>query len=566
MDSSTIVSLGAQQFDRLRERGGLYVDKTAFIQEWWESGADVTLITRPRRFGKTLNMSMLECFFSNQYAGRGDLFEGLEIWKDEKYRQLQGTYPVIFFSFAGVKAGNMKDMKAMVKIVIANVYGRYREILKSDKFDENDREAFRAVNEKMEDVKAQTAINMLCLFLQKYYEKEVLVLLDEYDTPMQEAWIGGYWEEADGFFRSFFDNTFKTNPHLYHGIITGITRISKESIFSDLNNLNVVTTTSEEYAVSFGFTEEEVFGILERVGLGEEKAQVKHWYDGFTFGSHTDIYNPWSITSFVKNNGKYSAYWANTSSNGLLQSLVQTGKAEMKKTIETLIKGGSFQTMLDEQIVFNQLGSSETALWSLLLATGYLKVVEVETVGARKKEVFTLTLTNLEVSILFENMVNSWFRDNTHIPYNDFIKAMLLDDVDSMNEFMNDIALASFSNFDVSKSASSKDAPERFYHGFVLGLIVDLADRFTIKSNRESGFGRYDIMLKPHNQEKDCAYIIEFKVHKPRKEKDLEQTLANARLQIEEKQYEAELTAEGIAPERIRKYGIVFRGKECLIG
>ncbi len=566
MDSSMIVSLGAQQFDRLRERGGLYVDKTAFIQEWWESGADVTLITRPRRFGKTLNMSMLECFFSNQYAGRGDLFEGLEIWKNEKYRQLQGTYPVIFFSFAGVKAGNMKDMKAMVKIVIANLYGRYREILKSDKFDENDREAFRAVNEKMEDVKAQTAINMLCLFLQKYYEKEVLVLLDEYDTPMQEAWIGGYWEEAAGFFRSFFDNTFKTNPCLYHGIITGITRISKESIFSDLNNLNVITTTSEEYAVSFGFTEEEVFGILERVGLGEEKEQVKHWYDGFIFGSHTDIYNPWSITSFVKNNGKYSAYWVNTSSNGLLHSLVQTGKAEMKKTIETLIRGGSFQTMLDEQIVFNQLGSSETALWSLLLATGYLKVVAAETVGERKKEVFTLTLTNLEVSILFENMVNSWFRDNSRIPYNDFIKAMLLDDVDSMNEFMNDIALASFSNFDVSKSASSKDAPERFYHGFVLGLIVDLADRFTIKSNRESGFGRYDIMLKPHNQEKDCAYIIEFKVHKPRKEKDLEQTLANARLQIEEKQYEAELTAEGIAPERIRKYGIVFRGKECLIG
>ena len=566
MDSSMIVSLGAQQFDRLRERGGLYVDKTAFIQEWWESGADVTLITRPRRFGKTLNMSMLECFFSNQYAGRGDLFEGLEIWKNEKYRQLQGTYPVICFSFAGVKAGNMKDMKAMVKIVIANLYGRYREILKSDKFDENDREAFRAVNEKMEDVKAQTAINMLCLFLQKYYEKEVLVLLDEYDTPMQEAWIGGYWEEAAGFFRSFFDNTFKTNSCLYHGIITGIIRISKESIFSDLNNLNVVTTTSEEYAVSFGFTEEEVFGILERVGLGEEKEQVKHWYDGFIFGSHTDIYNPWSITSFVKNNGKYSAYWVNTSSNGLLHSLVQTGKAEMKKTIETLIRGGSFQTMLDEQIVFNQLGSSETALWSFLLATGYLKDVAAETVGERKKEVFTLTLTNLEVSILFENMVNSWFRDNSRIPYNDFIKAMLLDDVDSMNEFMNDIALASFSNFDVSKSASSKDAPERFYHGFVLGLIVDLADRFTIKSNRESGFGRYDIMLKPHNQEKDCAYIIEFKVHKPRKEKDLEQTLANARLQIEEKQYEAELTAEGVAPERIRKYGIVFMGKECLIG
>lgn len=566
MDSNKIVNLGAQQFDRLRERGCLYVDKTGFIKEWWESGSDVTLITRPRRFGKTLNMSMLECFFSNQYADRGDLFEGLEIWKEEKYRQLQGTYPVIFLSFAGVKTGNMKDMKAMVKIVIASLYGRYGEMMKSDKFDENDRAAFRAVNEGMEDVKAQTAINMLCRFLEKYYDKKVLVLLDEYDTPMQEAWMGGYWEEAVGFFRSFFDNTFKTNPYLYHGIITGITRISKESIFSDLNNLNVVTTTSDEYAVSFGFTEEEVFGILDDVGLGKEKELVKYWYDGFTFGSHTDIYNPWSITSFVRKNGRYSAYWANTSSNGLINSLVQTGKPEIKKTMETLIMGGSFQAVIDEQIVFNQLEYSETAVWSLLLATGYLKVLGVEIVGEDKEEYYTLTLTNKEVGIMFKNMVNSWFKDNTCVPYNDFIEAMLLDDVDSMNEFMNDIALASFSNFDVSKSASSKDAPERFYHGFVLGLIVDLAGRFTIKSNRESGFGRYDILLKPQDKEKDCAYIIEFKVHKPRKEKDLEETLANALLQIEEKQYEAELIAEGFAPERIRKYGIVFEGKECLIG
>ncbi len=566
MDSSMIVSLGAQQFDRLRERGGLYVDKTAFIQEWWESGADVTLITRPRRFGKTLNMSMLECFFSNQYAGRGDLFEGLEIWKNEKYRQLQGTYPVIFFSFAGVKAGNMKDMKAMVKIVIANLYGRYREILKSDKFDENDREAFRAVNEKMEDVKAQTAINMLCLFLQKYYEKEVLVLLDEYDTPMQEAWIGGYWEEAAGFFRSFFDNTFKTNSCLYHGIITGITRISKESIFSDLNNLNVVTTTSEEYAVSFGFTEEEVFGILERVGLGEEKEQVKHWYDGFIFGSHTDIYNPWSIVSFIDNGGEYDTYWADTSGNGLVNSLIRQGNVAVKSAMEDLLAGRTLTTELNEQIVFNQLDGSTGAVWSLLLATGYLKVVKLERVGERKKKVYTLSLTNMEVSSMFEDMVKGWFGGSTETAYNNFIKALLINDVDAMNEFMNKIALHSFSSFDIAKNVSDDDAPERFYHGFVLGLMVELDGRFQITSNRESGFGCYDIMLIPKDREKVCAYIIEFKVHKPLKEKDLAKTVENALNQIEEKFYEAKLIADGFAPENIRKYGFAFKGKECLIG
>lgn len=566
MDSNTIVNIGAQRFDRLREEGFFYVDKTRFIKEWWESASDVTLITRPRRFGKTLNMSMLECFFSNQYTDRGDLFEGLAIWNEEKYRQIQGTYPVIFLSFAGTKANNVQDMKALVKFVITNLYGRYKEIIKSDKFDESDREAFAAVNEKMEDFKAQTALHSLCIYLEKYYGKKVIVLLDEYDTPMQEAWLGDYWDEAVAFFRSFFDNTFKTNSHLYRGIITGITRISKESIFSDLNNLDVVTTTSNEYAVSFGFTENEVFEALDNVGLGNEKKSVKYWYDGFTFGNCTDIYNPWSITSFIKRKGKYSAYWANTSSNGLVNSLIQTGKIELKETMEVLIEGGSFKAMIDEQIVFNQLADNTNAVWSLLLATGYLKILDVEVMGERKDAVYTLTLTNLEVSIMFENMVNSWFKNNANIPYNDFVKALLINDVDSMNEFMNDIALVSFSNFDVSKSASSKDAPERFYHGFVLGLIVDLAERFTIQSNRESGFGRYDIMLKPQDRENDYAYIIEFKVHKPRKENDLEETLANALQQIAERQYEAGLIAEGFAPERIKKYGIVFRGKECLIG
>ena len=566
MGGRAIVNIGAQRFDKLREEGRFYIDKTEFIREWWETGSDVTLITRPRRFGKTLNMSMAECFFSNEYADRGDLFEGLEVWSDERYRQIQGTYPVIFLSFANVKAAAYPQMVYILSEVIAKLYEKNRQLLDGSLLSDNEKEYYLKIKPGMGEELAAGSILSMADFLQRYYDKKVIILLDEYDTPMQEAWLGGYWDVAVRFFRNFLGSTFKTNPYLYKGIITGITRISRESIFSDLNNLDVVTTTSDKYAAAFGFTEEEVFRALDDTGLGREKEGVRQWYDGFTFGKHTDIYNPWSITSFIGADGKYAAYWANTSSNALVNSLIRTGNRETKQTMETLIKGGSFRTMIDEQIVFSQLDGNTDAVWSLLLATGYLKVLDVEVVGERKDMLYTLTITNMETRIMFENMVKGWFKDNAQIPYNDFLKAMLMDDVDSMNEFMNDIALVSFSNFDTAKGASSKDAPERFYHGFVLGMIVDLSGRYTIKSNRESGFGRYDIMLKPRDKEKDYAYIIEFKVHKPRKEKDLEETLANALTQIGERQYEAELVAEGYAPGRIRKYGFAFKGKECLIG
>ncbi len=565
MNHNTVINIGAQKFDTLRERNSFYIDKTGFIREWWEYGSDITLITRPRRFGKTLNMSTVECFFSNQYAGRSDLFEGLSIWEEEKYRKLQGTYPVLFLSFASVKTGEIDEIKKYVKHIITNIYSEYRDIMQSDVFNDNDRKAFASVNVKMDDVTAYTAINTLCIYLKKYYGKDVIILLDEYDTPMQESWLAGSWDMAVSFFRKFFNSTFKTNKHILRGIITGITRISKESIFSDLNNLKVVTTTSEKYAAYFGFTEEETFHALDELGLGDEKQGVKKWYNGFTFGTHTDIYNPWSIASFIESGGKYETYWADTSSNGLVNSLIQKGNAAIKETMEELIQGKSFAARIDEQIVFDQLDNTN-AVWSLLLATGYLKTAELKYIGERKEKQYTLALTNLEVNIMFENMVKTWFGGNTEMVYNNFIRALLIDDVESMNEFMNDIALHTFSNFDIAKSASSQDAPERFYHGFVLGLMVELTGRFKITSNRESGFGRYDIMLTPVDREHDRAYIIEFKVHKHTKEKNLEETLANAHAQIEEKRYESALIQDGFAPEQIRKYGFAFRGKECLIG
>ncbi len=573
MNSNALVNIGEQRFDKIIEEHKFYIDKTAFIREWWDTGSTVSLITRPRRFGKTLNMSMLECFFSNEYAGRGELFERFFIWKDEKYRQLQGTYPVIFLSFAGVKTENAESMKLAVKQIITKVYGRYRNIMKSDLFDENDRKDFASVNKDMDDVTAYTALNSLCIYLKKFYGKDVIILLDEYDTPMQEAWLSGYWDKAVSFFSSFFDSTFKANPNLQRGIITGVTRISKESIFSDLNNLDVITTTSSEYATAFGFTEEEVFAALDDVGLGQEKQKVKEWYDGFCFGSHTDIYNPWSITSFIRKRGVFDSYWTNTSGNGLVNSLIQSGGTEIKQAMEELLQGKTIEAEIDEQIVFNQLDGNVDAVWSLLLATGYLKVLDVRaetanagSTGSMCDVLYTLALTNYEVRQMFRRMVKGWFRGNVKTSYSNFIKALLTNDVEAMNEFMNRVAMESFSSFDTAKNASKEDAPERFYHGFVLGLMVELSGRFRITSNRESGFGRYDIMLIPVDKDRDCAYIIEFKVHKPKKEKDLRETVANARAQIDEKQYETELIAKGFSLEQIRKYGFAFKGKECLIG
>lgn len=560
--------LGYQDFRRMREDHIFYIDKTDFIKEWWEYSDMVTLITRPRRFGKTLNLSMAECFFSNRSANRADLFEGLSIWQSEEYRKMQGTYPVIFLSFAPIKTGRIDEIKAALKQIVADVYREYRFIMEAQIFHQKDREDFDAVSKQMDDMTAYTALNRLCSYLYQYYHKNVIVMLDEYDTPMQEAWIAGCWDETVDFFRSFFNYTFKSNKYLCRGLITGITRISKESIFSDLNNLEVVTTTSEKYTTSFGFTEKETFEALEQAGLGAEQQKVKQWYDGFTFGSQRDMYNPWSIVSFLNKKGRYETYWANTSSNRLVNSLIQRGNSEIKKTMEALLQGNSFLANLDEQIMLNQLVGSTDAVWSLLLATGYLKVLNVRTEKPDDDGMmqYTLALTNLEVKKLFHKMIKGWFGDNAQLPYNDFIKALILDDVDSMNEFMNRIALCSFSNFDTAKGASGNDAPERFYHGFVLGLMVELAGRFRIMSNRESGFGRYDIMLVPVDQEKDNAYIIEFKVHKPAKEKGLEETVKHALNQIEEKQYAVQLISEGMRPDQIRKYGFAFAGKTCLIG
>lgn len=563
------VAIGIQSFDKMREGNYFYVDKTDFIREWWGSGDDVTLINRPRRFGKTMNMSMVEAFFSIDYANRGDLFEGLSIWEDEKYRAIQGTYPMIFLSFARVKEPDYISAKQRICRLIADVYNENWYLVERGALRENEKAEFlEIINKKteMNEEQATTALNNLSGYLCRYYGKKVIILLDEYDTPMQEAYIDGYGDELVRFTRSLFNSTFKTNPYLERGIMTGITRVSKESIFSDLNNLKVVTTTSDEYVTSFGFTEEEVFAALDAYGYGKRKDEVKQWYDGFIFGEQKDIYNPWSILNFL-DTGKVATYWANTSSNSLVGKLVREGNRRVKTNFEQLLEGGSIRCPIDEQIVYNQLNRREGAIWSLLLASGYLKVLdreeENEVVGGGLPK-YELALTNQEVKRMFECMVRDWFEVSDGA-YNDFVEALLLGDLKAMNEYMNEVALKTFSYFDVGKKPS-EEKPERFYHGFVLGLIVDLQGRYIVTSNRESGFGRYDVMMEPKDVENDTAFILEFKVYDPDDGATLGDTVAAAHAQIEEKQYAASLMAKGVPAEHIRKYGFAFEGKKVLIG
>ena len=566
------IGIGCQSYKELIENNAFYIDKTLFIKEWWENFDSVTLITRPRRFGKTLNMSMVEQFFSIDYAGRSDLFMQMNIWREEKYRKLQGTYPVLFLTYAGVKENTYAGARWNICMSIEEQYNKHDYLLEGDLLNEKEKAFYQMVSTEMPDSIAAVSLRSLSDFLSRYYGKKVIILLDEYDTPMQESYVYGYWEELVGFTRSLFNATFKTNPYLERAVMTGITRVSKESIFSDLNNLEVVTTTSEKYSDCFGFTENEVFAVLEEYGLSDQKQKVKDWYDGFSFGKREDIYNPWSIINFVDKK-RVGAYWANTSANRLVEKLIREGKPKVKQAFEDLLDGGTLHMEIDEQIVYDQLSAKKNAVWSLFLASGYLKVAGTVFEERTGRMYYDLTLTNKEVHIMFANMVQDWFAWNDD--YNDFIKALLLGDVKAMNLYMNRMTTEMFSFFDTGKSPQGE--PERFYHGFVLGLMVELEDRYVITSNRESGFGRYDVMLEPrslaalqgkdaapHNDVLPDAIIIEFKVQDT-EETELTETVRSALKQIEERDYQASLIARGIPEERIRKYGFAFCGKRVLI-
>ncbi len=560
------IATGNQDFESMQVNQRFYVDKTEFIREWWNGGDVATLITRPRRFGKTLNMSMLNCFFSNKFENRPELFEGLKVWEDPDIREQQGKWPVIFLTFAGIKGTTYENTMIQMKKELAFLFSGFPELYRFDQFEDSELLSLRKIDENMSDMDAALSVKLLSSLLKKIYGKKVLIFLDEYDTPLQEAYINGYWDKLVAFTRTMFNNAFKTNPSLERAIMTGITRVSKESIFSDLNNLDIVTTTSIKYATSFGFTEEEVLRALKEQGFTEKDQQdVKRWYDGFTFGPITDMYNPWSITNYLDKK-KLAVYWANTSSNGLVGKLLRTGKPGIKQLFEKLMKGESIQVPVDEQIIFNQLDTNPAAVWSLLLASGYLKVVHTtsfrEPSDYLPEQIYTLELTNYEVFLMFNGLIRLWFAQTDGL--SDFTGAMLRGDVRDMTRYLNDIMLCSMSSFDGGNSPSVK-LPENFYHGLVLGLLAENTRDYVIKSNRESGYGRYDVVMEPKDPQGTAA-ILEFKVFDTLDDENkLEDTAMNALMQIEEKKYDIGLLSRGIPKERILKYGLAFRGKECLI-
>ncbi|MBQ8161103.1 MAG: AAA family ATPase [Clostridia bacterium] len=559
-----VVATGIQDFEQLRIKNAFYVDKTDFIREWWHHEDVVTLIARPRRCGKTLNMSMMNCFFSGRYANRGELFEGLKIWEDADMRGQQGKWPVIFLSFAGIKGATYADTMEQMKAKMVELFASYPELYAYDGFQKNEIEALQSIRETMSDTKAALAIHLLCMLLEKIYDKKVLIFLDEYDTPLQEAYLNGYWDQMVQFIRIMYGNAFKSNSALARGIMTGITYVSKESVFSDLNNLEVVTTTSTKYATAFGFTEDEVFDALDHQGLGRQKETAKAWYDGFTFGGITDIYNPWSITNYL-DKGVLKPYWANSSGNGMVSRLIQQGDRKIKTQFETMMDGGTIEVILDEEIIYNQLDTKPDAIWSLLLATGYLSVAQApgsQEPEATGKPVYRLRLTNLEVQMMFQSMIEDWFAFGGGVK--DFARAMFAGNTEEMEDYLNSIMRETMSFFDTGRKSGNK-TPENFYHGFVLGLLVETKGDYLLRSNRESGYGRYDLILEPRDIRKP-AVILEFKVFNPRRgEKTLEDTAREGLMQIEEQKYDSDLLARGIAKERILKYGLGFKGKECLI-
>ncbi len=557
------VGIGYQDFERTITDGVFYVDKTMFIKEWWENKDAVTLIARPRRFGKTLTMSMVEKFFSVEYAGQGDLFEGLAIWEEGTYQEIQGTYPVISLSFANVKETSYAMARKKICQILTDLYADHEFLLDSGALRGADKDFFRQVSADMDDMYATLSVHQLSRALRSYHGKNVIILLDEYDTPMQEAYVNGYWEELADLIRNLFNATFKTNPYMERAIMTGITRVGKESIFSDLNHLEVVTTTSEKYEDSFGFTQQEVSDALKEYGLSQKEAAVRRWYDGFTFGKRTDIYNPWSIINFLEKK-RLSAYWVNTSGNRLIGKLIREGSGEIKIKMEELMRGRAIHEQIDEQIVFSQLEEDGAAIWSFFLASGYLKVARYRMDEETGEETYDLEITDLEVELMFRKMIRGWF-DCTQKEYDGFIQALLQGDVEAMNVYMSEVSETVFSSFDTGKRPSHRAKPERFYHGLVLGLLLDLNDRYVITSNRESGLGRYDVQLEPR-QEGDDGILLEFKVRDPKKEATLEETVQNALRQIREKDYAAGLRQKGIDGERIRSYGFAFEGKKVLIG
>ena len=545
------IGIGISDFKMLRVRNNYFIDKTLFIKKIIDNQSGVALITRPRRFGKTLNMSMLKYYFDCKTTDNRELFQGLKIMEeDEKYTSKLGYYPVIYITLKDVQGENFEEMLLALRTQMNEIFIEQANLLKSEKLLEIEKEMFRTVlNLKAEKIELQNALKLLSRLLYKEYNKPVILLLDEYDVPLQNAYVKGYYEEAIEFFRTFYGVTFKDNQYLEKTVITGVSRVAKESIFSGANNFDVYTVLQDnEFDKDFGITTKEIEKVIEDFEIQEEKEEIKKWYDGYIIGKETGIYNPWSILKYLKNR-EIMPYWVNTSSNDLIK-LILKNSTTVKEKIERLLKEEAIEVKIDQETVIVGIEKNEDNIWGLLVGTGYLKVIE--TVDIQKK-LYKVKMPNKEIELLFEDIIDDWFRDKViGNDLNSILKDLVNLNLEEFEEKFKILVKQMFSYMDVGVNTA-----ENFYHAFVLGMLVGLKDTYYVNSNRESG-----IMLEPQDKNAN-SFIMEFKVYKEEKENTIEDTIANAKKQIEERKYEENLKEKGFT--NITKMVFAFKGKEVKI-
>ena len=546
------IGIGTSDFKKLRIKDYYYIDKTMYIKDILDNKSEIVLVTRPRRFGKTLNMSMLKYYFDCTKKDSKELFQGLKILEqEEKYTSKLGYYPVIYVTLKDAGLMNYNLMMMQLKTIMMEVYYEHRYVLEKEEMSEGERKIFnRMLSAEANDIDIMNSLKILSKILYQYYNKPVILLIDEYDVPLQNVYIQGYYEEAVSFYRTFYGATFKDNPYLEKTVITGVSRVAKESIFSGANNFDVYTVLDDEFSDDFGITEEEMEKAIQDFGIEEDRKEIKKWYDGYRIGNTEGIYNPWSILNYLKNK-QLMQYWVNTSSNDLIK-LVLKNSSTVKEKMERLLKDEEIEVPINLETIIVGIENNEDNIWGLMLGTGYLKVTEVVNLA---EHIYKVKLPNYEIKLLFQQIINDWFRNK--VMGND-LKSILKDlvtlNLDEFERKFRVLVKEMFSYMDVGENTA-----ENFYHAFVLGMLVGLKDTYYVNSNRESGYGRYDIMLEPKDKNGN-SFIMEFKVLDDMEEKTIEDTIKNAKKQIEEKGYETNLREKGY--RNITKMVYAFKGKE----
>ena len=546
------IGLGESDFRVLRTMKDYYIDKTMYIKDIIDNRSKVILVTRPRRFGKTLNMSMLRYYFDCSQKDNKELFEGLKIMEQgEEYTSKLGYYPCIYLTLKDISEVNYQNMILNLKTAVSDMYLEHIYLLDSDKIYPFEKEQIKDIlSYKEDEIVLRNSIKTLSKYLNRYYNKPVMLFLDEYDVPLQSAYVNGYYEQGVTFFKTFYGTTFKDNKYLQKTVLTGVSRVAKESIFSGANNFKVFTVLDDEFSDDFGITEKEMDKIIEDFEVQDEKEEIKKWYDGYIIGHTEGIYNPWSILNYLTDR-KLMPYWVNTSSNDLIK-LILKNSATVKEKIEQLLRDEEIEVPINLETVIVGIEQNEENIWGLLLGTGYLKVTGVVDLAMG---VYKVKIPNYEIKFLFQNIIRDWFNDKViGNNLNTILKDLVTLKLDEFEQKFKVLVRQMFSFMDVGENTA-----ENFYHAFVLGMLVGLKDNYYVKSNRESGYGRYDIMLEPKDKNGN-SFIMEFKVYREEKEKDINDTIESAKKQIEERKYEENLQEKGFT--NITKMVFAFKGKE----